>query len=301
VLDVRDLELRFSMYARGLRKAELRVITSLSLDVRRGEIVAVVGSSGSGKSLLAHAIFGILPSNASVGGSIYYEGEELTPEMQRRYRGVEFALIPQSVACLDPLMRVDRQVMGTRGDRESQRRAFARYGLAPEVGRMFPFRLSGGMARRVLVSTAVCPPPKLIVADEPTPGLGIEPAMETMRHFREIADDGAAILLITHDIDAALEIADRIAVFYAGTTVEIAPAEDFRSGGEALRHPYSRAFADALPQNAFRPIPGAQPYAGALPSGCLFADRCPLRSDGCGGDIGMRDVRGGKVRCVHAT
>ncbi|MDR1953543.1 MAG: ABC transporter ATP-binding protein [Clostridiales Family XIII bacterium] len=289
------------MYRRGLRKTNLRVISSLSLSVRQGEILAVVGSSGSGKSLLAHAILGILPPNASTAGSIRYNGEELTPALQRKYRGTEIALIPQSVDYLDPLMRVGAQVMGTRGSREQQRAAFDRYGLERRAARLFPFQLSGGMARRVLVSTAVLSPPKLIVADEPTPGLGIEMAMETLRHFREIADTGAGVLLITHDIDLALGIADRIAVFYAGTTVEIAPAADFKTGAEALRHPYSRAFIDALPQNAFRPIPGTQPYAGALPSGCLFADRCPLRSDACGGEIELRAVRGGEVRCVHAS
>jgi peptide/nickel transport system ATP-binding protein len=125
--------------------------------------------------------------------------------------------------------------------------------------------------------------------------------METLRHFREIADKGAAVLLISHDIDLALKVADRIAVFYAGATVEIAAADDFRRGGESLRHPYSKAFIDALPQNAFRPLPGAQPYAGNLPPGCLFAPRCPMRAEACGGEVPMRALRGGKVRCVYAA
>jgi peptide/nickel transport system ATP-binding protein len=234
-------------------------------------------------------------------GSIKYNGTELTPELQQKCRGSEIMFIPQSVDFLDPLMRVEQQVIGVRGTKEKQETAFRRYNLDKEAERMHPFQLSGGMARRVLVSTAVIGEPKLIVADEPTPGLNIEMAMETLKHFRELANAGAAVLLITHDVDLALNVADKIAVFYAGTTVEIAPVEDFKNGRDALRHPYSKAFIDALPQNGFQPIAGAQPYAGALPEGCLFAERCPVRSGACTGDIQMRTIRGGEVRCAHAT
>lgn len=301
LLTVNNLQISFSMYRAGLKKTDLRVIQSLSLRVDPGEILAVVGSSGSGKSLLAHAILGILPGNASVNGEILYRGETLTPQLQEKYRGNEIMFIPQSVDYLDPLMRIDRQVIGVRGSREKQREAFKRYGLSEETERFFPFQLSGGMARRVLVSTAVIGDPKLIVADEPTPGLDPKMAMETLSSFRQLADAGAGVLLITHDIDLALSVADRIAVFYAGTTFEIAPAADFKAGRCAVRHPYSRALVDALPQGDFKPIDGTQPYAGKLPSGCLFADRCPCRSDACAGNIPMRTVRGGEVRCIHAA
>jgi peptide/nickel transport system ATP-binding protein len=151
------------------------------------------------------------------------------------------------------------------------------------------------MARRVLISTAVVAEPALIVADEPTPGLGAAAAMETLRHFRRLADGGAAVLLITHDIDIALRVADRIAVFYAGTTVEIAPVEDFKIGKDALRHPYSKALLDALPQNEFKSIADAQPAR------CLFADRCRTRTEACAVTVAMRSLRGGEVRCIHAT
>lgn len=301
ILDVQNLRVSFSMYQSGLKQAELTTIQSLNLSVDEGEILAVVGSSGSGKSLLAHAIMGILPANASVGGNILYRGETLTPERHKQLRGQEIALIPQSVDYLDPLMRVGKQVIGTRSDARAQKAAFRRYELDESVERMYPHQLSGGMARRVLIATAVTISPKLIIADEPTPGLTVELAMETLKHFRELADNGTAVLLITHDIDLALRVADRIAVFYAGTTVEIADAEDFARGREALRHPYSKAFLDALPQNQFEPIAGAQPYAGDLPMGCLFADRCPMRTAACSGEIEMRELRGGEVLCVHAT
>lgn len=301
VLGVKDLKISFSMYGKGLRKSELEVIHSLCLDVYPGEILAVVGSSGSGKSLLAHAILGILPKNAAISGRIMYNGKELTPSLQKKYRGEEIMFIPQSVDYLDPLMRIDKQVIGVRGTKEKQENAFARYKLDKETEKLYPFQLSGGMARRVLISTAVMGEPKLIVADEPTPGLNLEMAAETLRHFRELADAGAGVLLITHDIDLALSVADRIAVFYAGTTVELASVDDFKAGKGALRHPYSKAFIDALPQNDFKPISGAQPYAGDLPKGCLFAERCPIRTSECTGEIQMRSLRNGEVRCIHAT
>jgi peptide/nickel transport system ATP-binding protein len=301
VLRVRNLKISFRMYQRGMAQTELTTIQSLNLDVREGEILAVVGSSGSGKSLLAHAIMGILPVNAGMNGSILYDGEELTPARQMELRGTEIALIPQSVDYLDPLMRMDKQVIGTKSSAEAQKAVFRRYGLNERVERMYPHQLSGGMARRALIATAVTIAPKLIIADEPTPGLTAELALETLNHFRLLAENGAAILLITHDIDLALNTADRIAVFYAGTTVEIADAGDFKTGKSALRHPYSKAFVDALPQNAFNPIAGTQPYAGNLPSGCLFADRCSMRTEACGGEMTMRELRGGEVLCVNAT
>lgn len=301
ILEVNGLKVSFSMYQKGIRKSQLQVIQSLDLNLHKGEIVAVVGSSGSGKSLLAHAILGILPVNATVEGAICYKGQALTTAMQRKLRGTEIALIPQSVDHLDPLMRTGKQVIGVKSDVTAQRDAFKRYDLEQRVEKLYPFQLSGGMARRVLITTAVTVEPNLIVADEPTPGLGLDLAMETLLHFRQLADKGAAILLITHDIDLALNVADRIAVFYAGTTVEIAPVEDFKKGQAALRHPYSKAFIDALPQNAFQPIAGTQPYAGNLPSGCLFGERCPLRTEACGGEVEMRNLRGGEVRCIHAT
>jgi len=301
VLDVRNLSISFSMYTHGFQKIGLPVVNGLWLTIRRGEIVAVLGSSGSGKSLLAHAILGILPANAATSGDILYRGEALTAERQKKYRGREIALIPQSVDFLDPLMRVGKQAIGVRGTKERQEAAFRRYGLSADVERMYPHQLSGGMARRVMIATAVMGDPKLIVADEPTPGLGAERAARIMGHFRELAMSGASILLITHDIGIAAAVADRIAIFYAGTTVEIAPASDFDKGKNALRHPYSKALVEALPRNGFVPIPGAQPYASAVRQGCLFYDRCPCRTSACMGEIEMRDLRGGEVRCIHAA
>lgn len=301
ILSVDDLVVSFSMYKGLFKKENLEVVHSLSLDINEGEIVAVVGSSGSGKSLLAHAVLGLLPKNASTSGKILYEGEELTDKKRSELLGRKIVFIPQSIDYLDPVMKVGKQVQGVYSTKERQEELFEKYKLDKSVEDMYPFQLSGGMARRVLVSSALMEMPRLIVADEPTPGLSVDMAMDTLKHFREIADKGAGVLLITHDIDLALHVADRIAVFYAGTIFEIASTKDFLEGRDSLRHPYSKEFISALPQNEFKSIEGLQPYAGELPKGCLYASRCPYVSEKCEGNIPMRELRGGKVRCVNAT
>lgn len=304
LLEIHDLSVSFRMYSRGLEQKDLKVISDLHLTVYPGEIVAIAGSSGSGKSLLASAIMGILPENAAVRGHIRYKGQVLSEKRQRELRGNEIALVPQSVAYLDPLMKVGKQADGHKRPypAEKRRRLFQRLDLPDKTEQLYPFQLSGGMARRVLVSTALITDAELIIADEPTPGMSLDQALEALKMFREMADDGKAVILITHDIDLAFEFADRVAVFYAGTTVEIAPAEDFKRGAEALRHPYSKALWRALPQNGFQPIDGFQPYAGTLPQGCLFAPRCPCKTSECEEKIpSVTTVRGGEVRCCHAT
>lgn len=303
ILSVKDLSVSFQMYDNGLEKYDLKVISNLTLDVRPGEIVAIAGSSGSGKSLLAHAVMGLLPENASISGEISYKGKVLSQKEKEALRGKEMALVPQSVSYLDPLMKVGTQVRGRKADKEiikAQREIFRRFHLDEKTEQLYPFQLSGGMARRVLVSTAVLSGAEVIIADEPTPGLDLEMALEALKIFRELADEGKAVILITHDIDLAFHIADRIAVFYAGTTVEMAAAKDFLEGVDALRHPYSKALWKALPQNGFEPIPGFQPYAKYLPKGCLFSPRCPHKTKECEENIPMREVRGGYVRCIHA-
>ena len=304
LLEVSDLSVSFQMYDGALEQKQLQVISSLSLTVYPGEILAVAGSSGSGKSLLASAILGILPSNAIVEGKLLFDGQPMTLELQERLRGSEVALVPQSVAFLDPLMKVGKQVDGHKKPYPTKKRRelFKHLGLPENTENLYPFQLSGGMARRVLVSTALISDAKLIIADEPTPGMSLEQAKEALAMLRQMADEGKGVVLITHDIDLALEVSDRIAVFYAGTTVEIAATEEFRQGPDALRHPYSKALWRALPQNEFKPIPGFQPYAGNLPKGCLFGPRCPYKTPEC--EVSMppiREVRKGKVRCNHAT
>lgn len=304
IFKAEDVSVSFRMYDGVLEQKELRVISSVSFHVDPGEVVAVVGSSGSGKSILASAILGILPENAAVQGKMWYRGRELTSETLHELRGSALALVPQSVAYLDPLMKVGKQVDGHRKPKRTARRIelFQRFGLPENTSSLYPFQLSGGMARRVLVSTALIENAELVIADEPTPGMSLDQAKEALSMLRQIAEEGKGVILITHDIDLVLDFADRIVVFYAGTTVETASASDFRTGPEVLRHPYSKALWRALPQNDFQPIGGTQPYAGNLPKGCPFGPRCPYRTGKCEETVPpVQQIRGGEVRCYHAT
>lgn len=302
LLEAENLNITFEMYQKGMKKQQVAVITDLSVQVRQGEIHAVVGASGAGKSLLAHAVLGILPQNAVLQGEIRYGGEILTQKRKERLRGREIALIPQAVTYLDPLMPVKKQVWGTQKKQKArprQREVFQRLSLPGDVENRLPGMLSGGMARRVLFSTAMMSDARLILADEPTPGMESAQAQAAMEALRELADAGKAVLLITHDLELAVAGADRISVFYGGTTLETAPAGDFLTG-ENLRHPYSRALWRAMPQNGFLPLPGTQPGPGTLPEGCLFVPRCPHCTAACtAARPPMRALRGAVVRCFY--
>lgn len=302
ILEIDELSVSFLQYesSRGSRQIELPVISGLSVSVHEGEIVAIVGSSGSGKSLLAHAILDMLPYNAKTGGRMYFEGKELTGERIRALRGNRIAFVPQSTTYLDPLMKVGEQVSGSKKDKKrirKQQELFRRYGLGEDVDVKYPFECSGGMTRRVLLSSALMGNPRLIIADEPTSGMDLALAKKSMEDFRAFADEGNGVLLITHDIELALEVADRIAVFYAGTTIDEALVSDFASE-ETLRHPYTKALWRALPQNGFQPFPGVQPYVKDMPKGCPFGPRCQEYSEECQCEIPMQRVGCGTVRCV---
>ena len=205
-------------------------------------------------------------------------------------------------------MRISNQVIGGVEEKNEglmkklQREIFQRYDLKPEVERMLPHELSGGMTRRVLVSTAVISSSKLIIADEPTPGLDEKTLNETLSYFKDMADKGCAVILITHDIEAALKISHKIAVFYAGTVLEVANVEDFKNNGENLRHPYTRALWNALPQNKFQAIKGHQPMQDEVIDGCIFYERCSKKKALCSQGIPqLKKVNGGEVRCNNAS
>lgn len=306
ILSVRDLEISFSQYTKGLKRVDLKVINNLDIDLYKGEILAVVGSSGSGKSLLAHSILGILPDNATTKGRIIYKNKELDEKRKEKLRGREIVFIPQSVNYLDPLMEVGKQVKISISDKKNAsgivRKIFKKYNLDEKVEKYYPFQLSGGMARKVLLSSALVSDCEVIIADEPTPGLDEESLNEALKDFRDLADEGCALLIITHDITSALKIADKVAIFYAGTTLEIANAKDFNNNGENLRHPYTKALYNALPNKRFTPIKGSQPLSSELPKGCIFYDRCNKRTPNCESvNPEMKEVNKGKVRCFNAT
>lgn len=308
MLSVKNLSVEFNRYSRKWERIAVRPVRDLTLDIGAGEVVAVVGSSGSGKSLLAHAVLGLLPKNAVTSGEMTFKGAPLDKRRIHALRGREIALIPQSVAYLNPLSRVGRQVY--RASRlsgkccctasQSTESAFARYRLGKLVKKMFPFQISGGMARRVLTATATVGEASLLIADEPTTGL--DPAMvrESLRHLRELADTGKSVMLITHDIDAAVDIADKVAVIYAGTTVEVADSSSFRVEG-GLKHPYSRVLWNALPQNGFQYLEGNQPTNEDCVEQCIFHGRCPNPSDQCLAETQiLRPVGEHMVRCCRA-
>lgn len=254
ILSVKDYSISFCQYERGWKQRTITPIERLNLEMKEGELVAIVGASGSGKSLLAHGILGILPYNATTSGELYFDGELLTEKRIESIRGKELVLVPQGVSYLDPLMKIGDQLEQGKKDKDRKletNKALYRYGLEEDTKKLYPFELSGGMARRVLISTAVMEKPKLMIADEPTPGLHLEAAKRVLSHFRELANEGVGVLLITHDLELALEVADRVIVFYEGTTIESVLPEDFVSE-ERLQHPYTKALYRAMPQHQFR-------------------------------------------------
>lgn len=253
LLQIQDLKVSFTQYDKGLRQRTFETVKGMNLEVRAGEMVAVVGSSGSGKSLLAHAILGLLPYNATMEGQIYYQGEKLTKERQEHLRGKEMVLVPQSLAYLDPLMKIGKQIKRNQKDETLDRKLkqiFQRYHLKAEVEDLYPFELSGGMNRRILISTALIDEPKLVIADEPTPGLDLRTAKQAMEHFRELAQEGAGVLIITHDLELAIETVDRIVVFYDGETIDEVRPEDFEQES-TLKHPFTKALWRAMPKHGF--------------------------------------------------
>ena len=239
------------------RRAYHDVLRDLTLSVHEGEILALVGASGSGKSVLADALMGLFDANAVASGEMWFDGSRVAPGDLGSLRGHGISLVPQGVSSLDPLMRVGEQVRGeargadrrarredTRRRMVRQRELFEAYGLASEVERMYPHELSGGMARRVLLMCALMEEPRLLIADEPTPGMDDESAAVAARDLRAFAQDGGGVLLITHDLDFALSVADRLAVFREGTVVEETSVSAFRRA-EALRDPYARELSRA--------------------------------------------------------
>ena len=153
------------------------------------------------------------------------------------------------------------------------------------------------MARKVLLSTALLNDPDLLIADEPTPGLDVKSVEETIKDIRSLKDQGKGVLLITHEIDAALKTADRIAIFYSGYVIEINKVENFISG-ENLLHPYTRALVDALPKNGFNLTEGVQPLEEV--PGCPYYENCPIRSDKCNeSKPELIEHDGAMIRCFN--
>ena len=292
LLTVEHLSVSFDMYdpdAPFFKAGRVRmpVLKDLTLSVHAGEILAVVGASGSGKTVLANTVLGMFEPNEYVEGTIWFEGARTNARALEGLRGHGISLVPQSVENLDPLMRVGDQVVGraaggSRAERkrllaqrvERMHRLFDSYGLAFQVTRLYPHELSGGMARRVLLMCALMDDPKLIVADEPTPGLDLELACHALDDLRRFANHGGGVLLITHDIELALRVADRVAVFHDGTVVEETATASFADPA-LLEHPFTRMLWHALPEHDFSADARAQAGCGVRGQAEALADFAP--------------------------
>ena len=285
-------------------------LNGVDLTIRRGEVLGLVGESGSGKSLTARAIARLLPDNARVvGGSVRLEGEDLLGKPAAdldRVRARSLALVFQNpTSYLNPVVRVGDQIAeifelnpelveaGGRSKREIRRRARAAsvtaLGLVkipdPErVAAQYPFQLSGGMQQRVVIAMALARRPSLIVADEITTALDVTIQAQILMLLAELRRTvGMTLLFITHDLGLVAQIADRVAVMYAGSVVE---STDVRTLFRDPAHPYSRALLETAPalddaRPEFRPIPGSVPALTDPPSGCRFHPRCALVRPDC--------------------
>ncbi len=260
VLSVRNLTVSFPKegeagtspgFVNGEASGE--TLKGVDADLRRGKITAVIGASGSGKSLLGEAMTGWISETAQVSGKICLDGEETTAARLRALSGKRISVIPQRLSGLDPLKKIGKQI--TRGDGsqkalERAKAALAKVNLDEKLMERYPFELSGGMARRLLIAMAIFDGAEIIIADEPSPGIGKEETDRILTYFRALADDGAAMLLITHELSAAEKYADEILVMRSGKITDRISGDDFRAG--RFDNPYTRALYDAAPENGFK-------------------------------------------------
>lgn len=272
MLRIEQLTLQLPYYRRWWQRDWTTCLDQLSLSIMPGEIHAVVGASGAGKSLLAYAIMGLLPDGAKTSGQLLFNATPLTSARQRQLRGRELALIPQSLRALDPLVRSQRQVSWA-AHRAGQTQATAwhsahqalyHYQLDKQAQHAYPHELSGGMARRVLTAMAHVSQASLIIADEPTVGLDPLQRDRVLTDLKALASQGKAVILITHDLRHALPIADQVTIMRHGRCLETTGADAFQGSGEALQSGYAQALWLALPDNAFS-ISGARVYADKEP------------------------------------
>ena len=287
-----------------VRHGDFEAVNDASLRVGRGETMALVGESGSGKSTLAHAIARLLPTGSEISaGSVSVDGLELSAlagrELRRARGRVAAYLAQDSMAALNPVLPIGLQVgevFAARDElsrRESRARAVEALGALgirnPErVAAQHPHELSGGMRQRVMIAIALALRPTLLIADEPTTALDVTVQAEILELARELQrEHGVTMLWITHDIGVVAEIADSVAVMYAGRIVESGPVETV-FGRPA--HPYTqallaiqRAGREAPPKTPFPAIPGAPPTR-RIPSGCAFHPRCPHAAAECVAD-----------------
>ncbi|MFD2765754.1 ABC transporter ATP-binding protein [Micromonospora eburnea] len=296
LLEVRDLHIEFRTHE-GVAK----VINGVSYHLDPGETLAVLGESGSGKSVTAQAIMGILdiPPAHIRSGQILYQGRDLltqSEEQRRQVRGKEIAMIFQdALSALNPVFPVGWQIGETLRQREGMSRADARRravelmdlvkipAAAKRLGD-YPHQFSGGMRQRVMIAMALALNPKVLIADEPTTALDVTVQAQIMDLLADLRRDlNMAMILITHDLGVVAGVADRIAVMYAGRIVEHA---DVRSLYRSPAHPYTKGLLASIPRldvrgQALSTIKGLPPNLMRIPSGCPFHPRCPYAQQVC--------------------
>jgi peptide/nickel transport system ATP-binding protein len=288
ILEVRDLCLEFVT-----RRGVLKALDRISFSIGKGEVLGVVGESGAGKSLTGTAIIGLIDAPGRIsGGEIRLAGERidnLPPDRMRKIRGRRIGMIFQDpLTSLNPLFRVGDQLVETiqlhlgLDERAARERAL---GLLREVGipapenriDAYPHEFSGGMRQRVVIALALAAGPDLIIADEPTTALDVSVQAQIIALLKRLSRErGTSVMLITHDMGVIAEIADRVAVMYAGRIAEIGPVEAVI---RRPRHPYAAGLMGAIPsleggRVRLRQIAGAMPRLDAIPSGCAFRPRC---------------------------
>ncbi|OPX73246.1 MAG: putative ABC transporter ATP-binding protein [Methanoregulaceae archaeon PtaB.Bin108] len=310
LLTVLKLNVRFST-----RDGNVHASRDISFSMAPGEVLGLVGETGSGKSVIGQAIMRLLPTSAKIDGTIQFDGKELTTlpdHLMHTLRGRSISLVPQNPSgSLDPLVRNGMQIGEIFMERGIAKKIAWKkvctlldaVGLLPaeQIAQEYPHELSGGMRQRLTTSIAIAEHSRLIIADEPTKGLDYHARETTARVLSEIRKrDNASLLLITHDLYLAERICDRIAVLYAGEIVEIGPSQQIFTNP---RHPYTQALIRAIPKNGLVPLDGQSPSLMEIPEGCCFADRCSCHSDVCKKihpDLDQEPLIGG-VRCHHPS
>jgi oligopeptide/dipeptide ABC transporter ATP-binding protein len=294
LLEIRNLNTHFFT-----RKGVARVLEDLSLSIGQGEIVGLVGESGSGKSVTGFSIVDLLKAPGKVvSGQVLFERRDITSlgEMEKQeIRGKEIAMIFQNPrASLNPVLSVGEQIQQVLRHRQgmskkqAQRRAIEllRTVRIPEPERRlaaYPHQLSGGMAQRIMIAMAISCSPRLLIADEPTTGLDVTIEYQIIQLLREMRDlTGMSVIVITHDLNMAAEVCDRILVMYAGKIVEEAPVQEFFA---APRHPYTIGLLASRPhlqvERDIPTIPGNVPDLIDRPTGCAFHPRCRWSTELC--------------------
>ena len=296
MVSLRDLSVTFT----GGRKP-VHAVSGVSLDVQRGEVVALIGESGSGKSVTMRTMLRLHPERRTrMGGQVRVAGRDVLAMSQGELSGfrgkVASMIFQEPLLALDPVYSVGAQIVESirRHEKvsaaEAQKRAlelFERVRIPSPERRLqaYPHEMSGGMRQRAMIALALACRPQLLLADEPTTALDATVQIQILLLLRELQRDlGLSVVFVTHDIGAAVEVADRIAVMYAGRIVEEGTARELI---RSPRHPYtiallkSRAHGAMARGTRLETIGGAPPDLSALPPGCAFAERCVLATDAC--------------------